>query len=190
MAEIQPDMPAVVFPGRKDGVWDYARLNATSDAFALAMQKAGVKAGQKALVMLPSSPELIATAFALFKMGVLPVMLDPGMGTDKMMRCVRHVKPEVFIGINKAQLARLLYRKSFTSVQKSFTANEWFPGAPALAKLAKPFAGQKFESVAVNPHDTAAILFTSGSTGPAKGVVYQHSMFQAQVVALNKLFKF
>lgn len=190
MAAQQPDVPAIVFPGRKHGIWDYATLNSTADGYALALQQAGVKPGDKALIMLPSSPELIATAFALFKMGVLPVMLDPGMGMENMMRCVRHVQPSIFIGIAKAQMMRILYRKSFTSVKKSFTASDWFPSAPALSKLAQKYKGQTFEVHPVKPHDTAAILFTSGSTGPAKGVVYQHSMFQAQVRALSQLFDF
>ncbi|MBQ7569256.1 AMP-binding protein [bacterium] len=190
-ASEMPQTEAIIFPkGSKMLGWTFEKLNQTADSFALAMQKAGVVPGQKALVMLQSGPELIATVYALFKLGALPVMLDPGMGMDNMMRCVRHVKPEVFIGIAKAQIMRLLYSKSFTSVKLKFTGSEWFPGAPSLTKLAAPFEGQTFEAHPVCLDDTAAILFTSGSTGPAKGVVYQHRMFQAQVTALRKMFDF
>ncbi|MDO5297411.1 MAG: fatty acid CoA ligase family protein [bacterium] len=186
-----PQNEAIIFPqkGKMQG-WTYEHLNQTADAFAFAMQKAGVQPGSKALVFLKSGPELIATAFALFKLGALPVMLDPGMGKDKMLKCVEHVAPDVFIGIPKAQLARVLYNKSFKSVKCKFTGSGWFPGAPSLTKLSAPFMGQKFKTYPVTLDDTAAILFTSGSTGPAKGVVYQHRIFQAQVTALQKLFDF
>lgn len=189
-AAAMPDREAIVTPSGKKRVWTFGELNQTSDGIAWALQNAGVQPGQKALVLLQSGPELIATAYALFKLGVLPVMLDPGMGMDKMLRCVRHVQPEVFIGIPKAHILRVFNSKSFTSVKHKFTGSGWFPGTPALLKLAASYQDKPFPIHPVLPHETAAILFTSGSTGPAKGVVYQHSMFQAQVTALQKLFNF
>ncbi len=191
MARQQPETTAIVYHnGKKVEALTYAELLAKVDGYAFALQKAGLKPGEKALIMLKSGPELIATVYALFKMGALPVVLDPGMGMEKMMRCVRHVKPDAFIGIRMAQVMRVLYSKSFTSVRLKFTASEWFPSAPALDKLAAPFKGQTFETHPVTPDETAAILFTSGSTGPAKGVVFQHSMFKAQAAALDKMFNF
>ena len=191
IAKQLPENEAIIFPhkGKMQG-WTYEQLNQTADAFALAMQKAGVEPGHKALVFLKSGPELIATAYALFKLGALPVMLDPGMGKEKMLNCVRHAAPDVFIGIPKAHLARVLNGSSFKSVKFKFTGSGWFPGAPSLTKLSAPLMGQKFKTHPVNIDDTAAILFTSGSTGPAKGVVYQHRIFQAQTAALQKMFNF
>lgn len=190
MAESQPDTTAILFWTGKDyESWSYERLKKTVDSYAWVLKNAGVKPGDKALLMLTAGPELIATAFALFTMGVQPVLLDPGMGKDKMLGCIRHVKPDVFIGIRLAQAARWFYSHSFKSVRLSFTATQWFPGTIALAKEAVKYS-EPYPMYAVAPHDTAAILFTSGSTGPAKGVVYEHSIFQAQVSALKALFKF
>jgi acyl-CoA synthetase (AMP-forming)/AMP-acid ligase II len=48
----------------------------------------------------------------------------------------------------------------------------------------------EYDAVSRDPRDVAAILFTSGSTGPAKGVVYEHGMFEAQVAMLRELYEF
>ena len=117
MAKERPNQAAIMFPVKKEyQSWTYEQLNKAVDAYAHVMKAAGVSKGQKALVFLTCGPDLIATVFALFKMGVLPVMLDPGMGKDNVRRCIEHVQPDVFIGIRLAHLMRWLYRKSFASV--------------------------------------------------------------------------
>ncbi len=190
MAKERPNQAAIMFPVKKEyQSWTYEQLNKAVDAYAHVMKAAGVSKGQKALVFLTCGPDLIATVFALFKMGVLPVMLDPGMGKDNVRRCIEHVQPDVFIGIRLAHLMRWLYRKSFASVKFNFTANEWFPGCIELAKEAPKYT-EPFPVTPVGEHETAAILFTSGSTGKAKGVVYTHSIFQNQVKYLKELFNF
>jgi acyl-CoA synthetase (AMP-forming)/AMP-acid ligase II len=62
----------------------------------------------------------------------------------------------------------------------------WFPGVPTLHQVERRGAAP-FEPVATSPDDPAAILFTSGSTGPAKGVLYHHGAFAAQIEALRRL---
>lgn len=190
MAALYPDQAAIMFYSKKAYVsWTYKQLDQTSDAYAHVMSNAGVKRGQKALVFLRSGPDLIACVFALFKMGVLPVMIDPGMGLERLRRCIEHVAPDVFIGIAKAQLMRLFYRSTFTSVKLNFTSTEWFPFCISLAKEAPKYT-EPYPMADVDPDETAAILFTSGSTGKAKGVVYKHRMFQAQVHYMKTLFDF
>ncbi|MGM9991656.1 MAG: fatty acid CoA ligase family protein [Candidatus Bruticola sp.] len=190
MAGERPNQDAVRFPVKKEyQSWTYKKLNEQVDAYAQAMKAAGAVKGQKALVFLKSGPELIAVAFALFKMGVLPVMLDPGMGKDNMLRCIEHVQPDIFIGIRMAHLMRWFYRQYFQSVKLNFTVGEWMPGCVDIAKEGSKYT-EHFKVVPVNEDEIAAILFTSGSTGKAKGVIYTHSIFQNQVKYLKELFSF
>jgi len=62
-------------------------------------------------------------------------------------------------------------------------------GGASMSKLERQ--GQKcgaFEVRTEGPDDAAAVLFTSGSTGPAKGVLYTHGNFLAQLEALRTLY--
>ena len=190
MAQAYPDRAAVMFPVKKEyASWTYKQLDQTADSYAHVMKQAGVHKGQKALVFLHSGPDLIASVFALFKMGVLPVLLDPGMGREKMCQCIEHVAPDILIGVREAHIARWFYRQACRSIKLNFTATQWFPGCVNLSKEAVKY-NEPFPVMPVAPHETAAILFTSGSTGKAKGVVYEHSIFQQQVKYLRELFKF
>lgn len=190
MARRFPDRDAVAFP-RAGGYssWTFAQLNRVCDAYCRVLADAGAARGQKALLMVKPGPEFVAATFALFKIGVRPVLIDPGMGLKGLLRCVRHIQPDLFLGIPLAHGLRLVFRKDFASVSRSFVLNGTFPGTPSLERLASVSSAQ-FPVADVAEDEPAAVLFTSGSTGPAKGVVYEHGMFQAQVRELLSLFDF
>lgn len=188
MAARQPDRPALKIPrGRTaSGAIDYltlnfAELDGEADAWCARLTAAGVRRGDRTLVMVKQGLPLIAAVFALFKLGAVPVVIDPGMGLRSFLRCVARSHPRVLVGIPLAQVISRLFRPTFRSVAVRVSAS------PALtARLTSPAAAQSnligdFAPVDVNPEELAAILFTSGSTGAPKGVCYEHGMFEAQV---------
>ena len=59
--------------------------------------------------MVTPSLELFGLTFGLFKAGVVPVMVDPGIGIKKMGACLESAAPQGFIGVGKAHIARLLF---------------------------------------------------------------------------------
>lgn len=186
----RPDQAAIIFPLKKGyASWTYKQLGQTIDSYAQVLQEGGVEAGQRVLLGLKNGPDLIACVFALFKLGAVPVLLDPGMGRENLLRCIEHVEPQAFIGMRALHLYRLFHRAPFKSVLHNFTATEWFPGCINISKEAASHQGS-VPVAAVRPTDMAAILFTSGSTGKAKGVVYQHRIFQEQIKYLRDLFHF
>jgi acyl-CoA synthetase (AMP-forming)/AMP-acid ligase II len=63
----------------------------------------------------------------------------------------------------------------------------WF-GSASLDTLLGAVSERPFNLAATEAEETAAILFTSGATGPPKGAVYTHGMFAAQVEALREMF--
>jgi acyl-CoA synthetase (AMP-forming)/AMP-acid ligase II len=185
MAAHQPDHPAVKIPrGRtRDGRIDYLtlsfrELDAEVDAWVARLRGKGVRTGDRVLVMVRQGLPLIAAAFALFKLGAVPVIIDPGMGRKNFLACVARSKPRVLLGIPLAQLMSHVFRSAFATVE----VRVWASGSPT-ARLggASQISNLKSEIVASAASDLAAVLFTSGSTGAPKGVCYEHGMFEAQV---------
>lgn len=180
MAARQPDRPAVKVPrGRTgDGRIDYLslsfrELDAEANAWVARLQAHGVRRGDRVLVMVRQGLPLIAAAFALFKLGAVPVIIDPGMGRESFLACVARSRPRVLLGIPLAQGLSHLFRKAFASVE----VRVWVSGSPTARC---PGAGAAHLADTA-PDELAAILFTSGSTGAPKGVCYEHGMFDAQV---------
>ncbi len=185
MAARQPDHPAVKIPhGRtRDGRINYLtltfrELDTEVDAWVAHLKDRGVRKGDRVLVMVRQGLPLIAAAFALFKLGAVPVIIDPGMGRKNFLACVARSQPRVLLGIPLAQILSHVFRSAFKTVEirvwaSSSATARLSSGAPPSALSTPPVSSQ--------PADLAAVLFTSGSTGAPKGVCYEHGMFEAQV---------
>lgn len=183
MAARQPEHPALKIPrGRTaDGRIDYlalsfAELDREVDAWCDRLTRAGVRRGDRTLLMVRQGLPLIAAAFALFKVGAVPVIIDPGMGLRNFLHCVRQSQPRALVGIPLAQVLSRVFLGAF----KSISTRVWVSGSPT-ARASTKDGIRPFEIVSSAPTDLAAILFTSGSTGAPKGVCYEHGMFEAQV---------
>lgn len=187
MAARQPDHPAVKVPrGRTaDGRIDYLtlsfrELDAEVNAWVARLEAKGVRRGDRVLVMVRQGLPLIAAAFALFKLGAVPVIIDPGMGRESFLRCVARSRPRVLLGIPLAQVLSHLFRSAFATVEVRL----WVSGSPT-ARCSGAGSDRLADTA---PGELAAILFTSGSTGAPKGVCYEHGMFDAQVRLVRETY--
>ncbi len=191
MAARQPDHPAVKIPrGRTgDGGIDYLtlsfrELDAEVDAWAAKLTARGVQRGDRVLVMVRQGLPLIAAAFALFKLGAVPVIIDPGMGRKSFLACVARSRPRVLLGIPLAQGMSHVFRSAFATVETRI----WISGSPTARAPQSKIESQKSKMVNSTAAELAAVLFTSGSTGAPKGVCYEHGMFEAQVRLIREAY--
>jgi len=191
MAAEHPQQDAVIQPRGK--AWQrvsYAELEQRSNAIARGMASLGIERGMRVCLFVKPGIDLIAITYALFKLGTVPVLADPGMGRKRLLAAVEKMRPEVFVGIPLAQIIRNIFPKPFATVRTAITVGRGPKlGGVRLSELEREHAGP-FECAQTASSDEAAILFTSGSTGPPKGVVYTHGMFNAQVHALDALYQF
>jgi acyl-CoA synthetase (AMP-forming)/AMP-acid ligase II len=201
MARARPQTLALIEPhgrashgGLHTRQYTFRELDQASDALAHGLQRVGIERGMRTVLMVRPSLEFHALTFALFKIGAVIVLIDPGMGVRGLGRCLEEARPEAFIGIPKAHLARLLFRWARSSLRVLVTVGlrlGW--GGVTLDHVRRLGRGDAlmpppYPPAATAPDEMAAILFTSGSTGVAKGVVYTHALFAAQVELLRRLY--
>lgn len=199
MAEKQPYLHAVVFPeGRsKDRRVAYTHLTyqqlfEETESLALKLIKEGINKGDRCALMVKPSLDFFILTFSLFKIGAIPILIDPGIGRHYLKRCLNEAEPSVFIGIPKAQIARVLFGWCKNSLRKIITIGGSIGyGGITLESIRAKNKPTSFEAEfpKTDPDDTAAILFTSGSTGQPKGAIYSHQNFMAQVELLKSAYQ-
>ncbi|HHH28694.1 MAG TPA: peptide synthase [Polyangiaceae bacterium] len=197
MAVERPYAPAIFFPdgrGARGRVrythYTYRQLDEASDNIAKGLASIGLAPQTRTALMVRPSLELFSLVFGLFKAGLAPVMIDPGIGLSNMKSCLRRARPQAFIGIPAAQVARTVLRWSPDTIKTVVTVGSRGPfGGHTLSEIERRGARESGPAmVDTKPADLAAILFTSGSTGPPKGAVYSHGNFMAQVDAIGRMY--
>jgi len=184
---------------RYDSVLTYAQLESRSNAIAAGLGAAGLKRGQRAALMVRPTPEFFLLMFALFKLGAVPVLIDPGIPKKALKQCLGEAEPDAFIGIPLAQFAKTLLGWAPKSRLRVTVGPRLGWGGHTLAEVESAGEGiLRTDAASGTPrppapeepsaNEVAAILFTSGSTGVPKGVVYRHRHFIAQIEMLRDAF--
>jgi acyl-CoA synthetase (AMP-forming)/AMP-acid ligase II len=162
-AATTPDLVAVA--EMVDGRWrevTWGTLAGRVDALGSGLRARGVRRGDRVAVLITPGADLIAVIYACWRIGASVVVTDAGLGVRGIHRALRGAGVRHIIGIPKAMaLVRVLGLpgRRIATTELAGIARIGAPGhVPA------PPA----------PGDEAVVVFTSGSTGPAKGVVYRH----------------
>lgn len=189
-ADTRPHALAVVCPaGSSGGRVRYthltcAQLDADSSRLATGLERLGIRRGTRTVLMVPPSLEFFSLTFALFKIGAVVVLVDPGLGVRQLGRCLAEADPAAFIGVGKAHAARHLFGWGRRTLRVTVGPG----GRHSLRQVRALSNDTAYPCAKVTADEMAAILFTSGSTGIAKGAVYTHGTFAAQVAAIGQLF--
>jgi olefin beta-lactone synthetase len=188
-AQSEPDRPAAFDPRRLPlQQLTFRELHEESSRIARGLSAIGVGRGVRTVLMVPPSLDFFTLTFALFKVGAVPVLIDPGMGIRNLKRCLAEAQPEAFIGIPRAHLARRLLRWGRSTIRTTVTTG-WFGGRYSVKQIRQYGGDGDADQIADTTADeAAAILFTSGSTGIAKGAVYTHEIFASQVELLRTTY--
>lgn len=168
-----------IYDGADKSSVKFSDLDSRIASFAQGLIQQGVQSGDRIAVLVPPSIDLIALVYACWRIGAVTVIADRGLGFKGLGRAVKSSRVQHVVGVRAAVVAartlRWAARATFIDL-KSLQNSMQLEGLSQLA-LAQPVA-----------NDLAAILFTSGATGPAKGVRYTHAQLGAQRDILQALY--
>ncbi len=192
-AENSGDFPAIIqkqstFLGigkDKEVICSFDELEKKINTFANAFSHNGITSQDRVLVLVPTCVDLIAITFSLFKIGATPVFIDPGMGVDKLLENIKNIEATALIGISKAILLKKMKAKYFSSIKTIINVDGGLVGK-SLKKILKD-RSNVFDAYSYKEDDVACIVYTSGATGPSKGVEYSMRMFIEQTTALKEM---
>lgn len=182
-----PEKAALIF--KRGAAWEtctFGELHQRADRLARGLASLDLEAGQRVALMSPPSTDFFALCFALLRLGLVPVMVDPAIGLRNVTDCLNESQPEIFIGNTLTHLIRKIYKWGKDSIKVNTTIRK------LESRMQKAESrGRKAESI-TNYHlpltSPAAIIYTSGSTGLPKGAIYSHENFAAQLDMLRATF--
>jgi acyl-CoA synthetase (AMP-forming)/AMP-acid ligase II len=176
----QPDKAALVFADA-GGNWQtvtYRQLWERSQELTRGLASYNIRPGSRAVLMIPPSVDFFALAFALLRLGIVAVLVDPGIGLRNVTRCLAQAEPEIFLGSLLTHGLRMLFGWGKPTLRLKLSLSD--------IQRASQKQPPDLQPPALTTDGEMAVIFTSGSTGLPKGAVYTQANFAAQVAMLEK----
>ncbi len=153
----------------------YALLNSKANQVATALLKAGVGPGDHVALCAPNSGDWLAFYFGVIKAGAVAVTLSSQLKADELALLINHSRPKVIYTHDEK-----LHHLEKLRDEECLTRIICPEGDLSLDKLIE--SGEKgFKAVEAQRTDTAAILYTGGTTGIPKGVMLSHANINAAI---------
>lgn len=197
IADALPGKTAVVLPriDASGGPISYAEhsfseLKNLAERYASGLWQQGIRPEMKAVVLIKPGLDFIALALAFLKLGVVPVLVDGGMGPKNMLDCIQQAQPDILVGIPQVFVLKWLRRAAFSSVRFAFIhTDSKITGGMATLRTLQQRGDGTAPTHWRRSDEMILLLFTSGSTGAPKGVVYTPGIVAAQLEVLKATFQ-
>ncbi|MEX2170534.1 MAG: fatty acid CoA ligase family protein [Pirellulales bacterium] len=175
--------------GNRYATITYADLDADATTLARGFVAWGVTPGTRLAMLVRPGIEFVTLVFALLRAGAVMVLVDAGLGRKNIFHCLSDMEPQGFVAISAAQALRTLMPRRFRGAKWNVTVGRrWFWGGLKLEQLRELGAESEAALPETHADDPAAIVFTSGSTGPPKGVLYHHRTFATQASEIAAMY--
>lgn len=182
-----PDRLAVVSQSRQ---WMYRGFTfgdfaAKTRDLAAGLAQRGLTAGARVGLLVPPGRGLFEAGFGLMRAGAVPVLIDAGIGRRRFGQCLDETEVDAVVGTPEALVACKAFgwARGATMIVAGIAPA---PGVASLDEIARQ--GRSLMRSPVRFADLCAIVFTSGSTGPPKGVEYTQENLDAQVDMIERAY--
>ena len=160
-----PERPALISEGKE---MTYSEMNQAANRVATAILKMGVKAGDHIGICAPNSIDWLVFYFGILKTGAVAVTLGASLSPDELRLLLDHAKPRILLTADE-RLKDIQSLRGADGIKTAICPN----GDMSFQKLLDA-GSPSFEAVYRDRKDTAAILYTGGTTGIPKGVMTTH----------------
>jgi carnitine-CoA ligase len=175
--------------------WTYSQTAAVAASSARSLADAGVRHGDRVALMCSNRPEFLQVYLGCAWLGAIVVPINTALRGSQLSHIFKNSRPALLV-------VEALFLAAIETIDAEAEAElpswTWTIGAVADASRVKtslatlPPLGAQAPAVAVRPGDTVAILYTSGTTGPAKGVccpqaqLFWWGVYSARALAIRE----
>lgn len=191
-----PDKTWIIAEGRD---WSYAEMERRALRLARGLAAQGVKAGDTVLLMLPDGIEIITCWLALARLGALEVPVNTQLRGTVLRHVLADSRASLIILDPRfadriapllpecPRLAHIVLSREPTQSDPPLAA--FAQGAPQITPLASLFHDDGALPEPPRAFDLAAVMYTSGTTGPSKGVMITHMHSYEYALSVVELLK-
>ncbi len=180
IAKLFPGKEAIVFEGRR---FTFAELDALSQSAASFLAEMGIGRGERVAIMLPNVPAFAVWYYGALRLGAIAVSISTRLTASEVAFLISDCDAKILVALPESLGA--VHSELPDCVARTITTTE----------LADAFDGEPVQIVApanstwvhTDPDEAAVILYTSGTTGFAKGATLSHGNVRSNVCAFNHL---
>jgi acetyl-CoA synthetase len=190
-----PEARVALFQAYPDGrreTYTFADLDRLSDRLANALADSGVERGDRVGVVLPQIPANPITHLACWKLGAISMPLSVLFGPDALEYRLQDSAATAVVVDSGRYEAVAEARGNCPDLETVVEADWRHEGSheepESFADLLTG-ASASFDPVETGPDTPAAIMYTSGSTGPPKGALHSHSAWVGHCPAFRMYFE-
>jgi acyl-CoA synthetase (AMP-forming)/AMP-acid ligase II/pimeloyl-ACP methyl ester carboxylesterase len=167
----------------------FSELAADVDRIAAGLRDLGIGPGTRVGLLVPPGIDLAAVVFACWRIGAVIVVADAGLGVGGLRRAMRGASPSYLIGVPFALLLARAMRWPGKRIVSTHSRLARLAGAVTTLAAVRLRGEHRSLPDAPRGPDLAAIGFTSGATGPPKGVIYRHHQLQSQRDLVRAMYR-
>ncbi len=167
----QPEAPALVYEGKS---FTYGELYRQVLAFAGALQRLGIRKGDRVAVMLPNIPEFPLVYFGILRLGAVVVPINTMFRSREIHYILEDSESRAVVTWEDALQEVGPAMEDLEACEHLIALGENLPEGVLNLRALLEESSSEVPEKAVSPEDPAVILYTSGTTGRPKGAILTH----------------